>query len=141
MPKPDLPDYWEYSPGKYVAFKETVELAWDYDESEIDKFEINREKLYLKDKDKFKDEFKKIKKLIKKKKINELVEKEKVLREKIDWDNIINDFRPSEARSYKDKEEPLPTFGDICFYQVRAWKNDLHSPYAELSIILVPKLK
>ena len=49
-PKPVLPDYWEYSPGKYVAFKKTVELAWDYDESEIDKFEIDREKLKLKKK-------------------------------------------------------------------------------------------
>jgi hypothetical protein len=135
-PTPDLPDHWEYSPGKYVGFKETVELAWDYDESEIDKFEIDREKLKLKD-----DDFKEIIKLIKEKKNDGLVEKEKILRENIKYDQKVTIYRPSDQRSYKDKEEPLPTFGDICFYQVRAWKNGIPSPYAELSIILVHKLK
>jgi len=132
----DLPDYWEYSPGKWVGFKEKVELAWDYDESKIDNFEIDREKLKIADY----FDIKEIKKLIKEKKSDELIEKEKILREKIKWDDMVTKLRPSEERRFKDKEKPLPTFGEICFYRVTALKKDSPpSPHTELSIILVDK--
>jgi len=132
----DLPEYWEYSPGKWVGFKEKVELAWDYDESKIDEFEIDREKLEIADY----FDIKEIKKLIKERKSDELIEKEKILREKINWDDRVTKYRPSEERSFKDEEYPPPKFGQICFYQVSALKKGSPpSPHAEISIILVEK--
>lgn len=134
---------WKYDSDKWVSFKEKIELGWDYSDDKIDYFEIDREVVKIKD-----DDIKEIIKLVKEKNDKKLIEKENEYREKITYDKVVIRYQASEKRNFIDKEKPLPTFGEICFYQVfavvhpdRKKPKVNKSPPAELSVILLPKFK
>jgi hypothetical protein len=131
-----LPDYWEYAPGKWVAFKKNIELEWKYGESAIDKFKIDRVKVKLKS-----IEIKKIMRLVKKNKIEELLAKENALGTKIRWNEIISNYKSAAEMNYIDKIEPKPTYGEICFYQISTIKDHSTSLPAEISVIFLDRSK
>ena len=135
-PIKQLPDYWEYSPGKWVAFKTGFEIEWGYDDTDIDRFriEIRKNKLNIKD-------VLTIKSLIHRKNVNGLVEKENSLRNRINYNEKVESFQPSTDMNYIDLEGHKPVFGEIRFYQVMAMKNFATSLPADLSVILLDRSK
>ncbi len=131
-----LPDYWEYAPGKWIAFKEYIEIEWKYGKLDIDKFKIDKSRVALKD-----DDIKEIKKLIRKKNVDGLVAKENSLRSQITFDNRITTYKSSEKMNYIDKNDQTPTFGGICLYQISAVKGYSTSIPKGLSVILLDRSK
>ena len=131
-----LPDYWEYVPGKWVAFKENIELEWKYDESKVDKFKIDKSKVVLKD-----DDIREIIKLIRKKDVDGLVAKEISLRSKLKFDEKMENYNSAEEMNFMDKKEPIPTFGEIHYYSISAIKKYSTSVPAGLSVILLDRSK
>lgn len=132
---------WQYDNDKWVSFKEKIELAWNYGEDKIDYFEIDRVVVKIRD-----DDINEIKKLVKEKNDKKLIEKENEYRQNITFDKVVIRHPVSEKRVYIDKEKPLPSFGEICFYQIFAVVDPdpkrpkvNKSPPAELSVILLPK--
>jgi hypothetical protein len=137
------PVLWQYDNDKWVSSKEKVELAWDYGEDKIDYFEIDREVVKIE-----KDDYEEIKNLVKDKNVKKLIDKENKYREKITYDKIVIRYPAAEKRSYIDKEKPLPTFGEICFYQVFSVVHPdpkkpkvIKSDPAVLSVIILPRFK
>ncbi len=131
-----LPDYWEYAPGRWIAFNNSIELEWRYTKPPIDKFKVDRVKMKLE-----RIEIKEIIRLIKKNKIDELLAKENALGTKIRWNEIKSDYTSKAEMNYLDKIEPKPTFGEICFYQISAIKGHSTSLPAELSVIFLDRSK
>jgi len=131
-----LPDYWEYSSGKWVAFKKNIELEWRYGEQKVDNFRIDRVKVKLTN-----DDIKEIIKLIRKNNIEGLIAKDGSLRKKINFQEKIEIHKPSEEMDYKDKEKPAPAFGEYYLYQVTAIKNRSISLPDRLSVILLDRSK
>ena len=130
---------WQYDDDKWVSFKDKIELAWDYGEEKIDRFEINRVVVTIND-----DDISEIKKLVKEKNEKRLIEKENEYRKNKPFDDVVTRHIASEKRAYTDKEIRLSTFGEVCFYQILAVVQ--HGPNisrksrpAELSVILLPK--
>lgn len=137
------PTIWQYDNDKWISTKKKVELAWDYGEDKIDYFEVDREVVLIN-----KDDIDEIKQLVKDKDVGELIVKENEYRNNIRYDKIVIRYPAAEERSYIDKEKPLPTFGQICFYQVCAVyhpdpkkREVIKSDLAELSVIILPNLK
>lgn len=131
-----LPDYWEYAPGKWIAFKDNIELEWKYDESKIDTFKIDKSSVTLTD-----DDIKEIIRLIRKKDVDGLIAKEASLRTKLNFNEKIENYNSADEMNYKDKKEPIPAFGEICFYNVSAVKKYATSLPAGLSVILLDRSK
>ena len=135
------PDIWQYDDDKFISFKESVELSWEYDDASIDYFEIDREKVEIED-----DDLLVIKKLVEDADAKKLAEIERKYREKINYDNIVTRYPLKDERSFADKEEPLPAFGEICFYRLYAVDQPgsdksgaIKSDPAELSVIILSK--
>jgi hypothetical protein len=129
-----LPNCWEYAPGKWIAFKKNIELEWKYGESEIDKFKVDRVKVKLKS-----IEIKKIMRLVKKNKIDELLAKENALVTKIRWYEKKGNYTVAAEMNYKDKIEPRPAYGEMYFYQVSAIKDHSTSLPAQISVIFLDR--
>lgn len=131
-----LPDYWEYAPGKWIAFKDNIELEWKYDDSKIDKFKIDKSTVALTDND-----IKAIIRLIRKKDMDGLIAKEASLRTKLNFNEKMENFNSAAEMNYKDKKEPIPAFGEVCFYNVSAIKKYATSLPAGLSVMLLDRSK
>jgi len=131
-----LPDYWEYSPGKWVAFKDNIEIGWDYDDPKIDKFKIEKFIMKLNN-----DDMKEIKKLIRKKNIDGLVAMENSLLRRLKFEDKTKYYQTANIKNYKDIEKPIPTFGEMCFYQVSAVKDYSTSPSESISVIFIDRSK
>ena len=86
-------------------------------------------------------EIKEIMRLIKKNKIKKLIAKEYELGTKIRWQEIKSDHKSAAKMNYIDKIEPKPTFGELCYYQIRAIKDHSTSLPAELSVIFLDRSK
>lgn len=135
-PIKDHPVCWEYSPGKWVAFKTGIEIEWGYDETNIDKFKIEIGKIKLSTAD-----ILSIKSLIHRKNINGLIEKENSLRNEINFNKKIVSFQSSTKINFKDTDDQKPAFGEIRFYQVTAMENFTTSLPAGLSVMLIDRSK
>ena len=131
-----LPYYWEYSPGKWILFKETFKIDWKNTESKIDNFRIYRDKIKLKD-----VEIKKIIKLIRKNKIEDLVALETSFREKIKISDRVEYVNSSEKFNFTDNKDSAPTYGEIFFYQISTIKDGYSSLPAGISVILLDRSK
>ena len=145
----EIPDYWEYSPEKWIAFKESIELEWIHDKVDVDRFEIERATVKLED-----SEVQEIFKYVKDKNVEMLIKKEGLLKNRENKDVkegllknrenkdvMVVSFNAIEDLSYKDTKKPMPTFGEACFYQVRAMKDSDASEPAEISVILLSKAR
>jgi hypothetical protein len=132
----ELPDYWEYSPGKWIAFKETIELEWIHDKVDVDRFEIERATVKLED-----SEVQEIFKYVKDKNVEMLIKKEGLIKNRENKDVMVVSFNAIEDLSYEDTKKPMPIFGEACFYQVRAMKDSDASEPAEISVILLSKAR
>jgi len=131
-----LPDYWQYSPGKWIAFKKKIELEWTNKEPMADKFKISRERVKLNS-----DDITKLFKLVRKKNIKGLIATENALRNKIDFKERIEHISQPTELSFIDNEKPIPNYGEICFYRINTIKNHARSLPAELSVILLDRSK
>ncbi len=129
-----LPEYWEYSPGKWVSFKETIELKWSYDNSEDVSFQISRVNVKLTSSD-----IKEIKKLIIKTNIDGLLAKENSLRRKINFNELLENYKSVQGLNFKDRREPIPAFDEMIIYNVKAVKNNKISLPAVLSVLFIDK--
>lgn len=133
-PPATLPEVWEYYPGKWISFKNDFELEWDYHNTDIEKFEVDRIKISLQDTD-----IQKIEKLLKKQDIDGLVAIETQLKKRLHVRQKTVAFKPVEETIFKDTKKPTPVYGDFCFYQVRALRGSDSSDPVQLSVILLSK--
>ncbi len=53
----------------------------------------------------------------------------------------VDNYQSAKNMTYKDIEKPIPTFGKIYFYQIRAVKDYSTSPPASISVILLDRSK
>ena len=130
----DLPEFWEYAPGRWISFNENFELEWMNDQFDIDNFSVHRISTKLKE-----IEIKEINLLIQKKHRKWLIKKEMKLKKRLNFKDKISNIKPIEQTNHRDTLELKPVFGEYYLYQVRALKDIYSSSPAELSVILIKK--
>jgi len=130
----ELPDCWEYFPGKWICFKEVINLEWHYDNAEDVKFQISKVKIQVSDED-----IKEIKKLIKKNNVEGLISKERMLRKTANNNQEFKSVNTIGSLNFKDSSNPSPTFNELIIYNVNALKNTEMSNPATLSVFIIDR--
>lgn len=130
----ELPDCWEYFPGKWICFKEVINLEWHYDNAKDVKFQISKVKIQVSDED-----IKEIKKLVNKNNVEGLISKERMLRKAANYNQEFKPVKTVGSLNVKDSRDPSPTFNELIIYNVKALKHTKMSNPAALSVFIIDR--